>query len=183
MNIIYLVASENFAHWALQKNLCSSAIAFGEELFLSPLNLPVQSALLRKKIRKAAREGVLAFEYQTDDPSIETDMEKMVATSLRLRKGPQTHIAQVSLFQERFGKRWFYAKKQAKIMAVAWLNQIEEKQGWVFSQMVLNSEAPVGTSEFLIAAILETLKKEKCAYLSLGAVPAKKLRRCASQKA
>ena len=174
-NIIYLIASENFVQWVLQKNICSSALAFGEELLLFPLQQPPRNNLLRKKLRKAAREGISVSEYLSSDPQMEEKLKKMVFTALCARKGPQTHIAQVNLFQDRFGKRWFYAESKGEIIAVAWLNQLEEKQGWMLSQMVLSSKAPGGSSEFLIATILETLEKEKCPYLSLGAVPAKKL--------
>lgn len=173
-NIMYLIVSEKFTNWAL-KNGCAAAISFGEEFFLSPTQLPKPSALLRKKIRKATREQISAFEYLVSDPQLEAELQEMVTESLKVRQGPQTFIAKTNLFQTRLGRRFFYVKKNNKLLAVAWINQLNEKKDWVLSQFVLASSTPVGTSEFLINFILETLAQEQCSYLSFGAVPAQTL--------
>jgi lysylphosphatidylglycerol synthetase-like protein (DUF2156 family) len=178
-SIVYLIASKQFSQWAIH-NQCSSSIEFGEELFLNPQQdqgaVGSEGALLRKKIRKALREGVKIKEHDAYDFVFEKKIEETIKDWLDARKGPQVYIAHVRLFQDRFGRRWFYAMQKDQIVAVAILNRLEAKQGWLLSQIFLSPQAPVGASESIVDGIIKTLKNEHCSYLTFGAVPAQELK-------
>ncbi len=177
-NIAYIITTKKFACWAIN-NSCSSLLEFGQELYLNPtLDDPQKGplgALLRKKIRRAVREGVKVEEYLSFDELFEKNIEEMAGAWIKGRSGPQVYISKMCLFQDRFGRRWFYGKKDGEIVGLALLNQLEERGGWVLSQIILSPNAPVGTSELLVSQVIETLAKEKVAYISFGAVPAKEL--------
>lgn len=177
-SIVYVIATKKFASWAIN-NVCSSMIEFGEELFLRPCKDDpkegAEGALLRKKLRRAEREGVKVAEYTNNDPILEKKIEDMANSWLLGRRGPQVYISHVSLFKDRFGKRWFYAKKAEEIIGMALLNKIEGRGGWVLSQVIISPNASIGTSELLVSSAIDALAKEASFYISFGAVPAQKL--------
>ncbi len=57
---------------------------------------------------------------------------------------PQIYIAQVSLFQDRLGKRWFYAECGGCLVGVLTLDRMEASGGWFLSHMMILNDAPVG---------------------------------------
>lgn len=177
--IIYLTASEEFKK--LTKNdLCKTSIEYGHEIYQNPTsNRPVQKGeaarLLRKKVRHATTKGVSVHEYVTTDPVKEKAMEKVAADWLKSRKGTQLHIANVYLFSDRIGKRWFYAEKEGEIIGTAVLNRLEHKKGWLLNHLMHPKDAPSGTSELLVSHILDVLVKEDCDYITFGAATQPKL--------
>lgn len=175
-NIIYLVASEDFARW-MRENEKGALIEFGEELFLDPQCDPQTKSgkkgiLLRGKVRQAAREGVVVKEYHNDIPVLEEKLTDIATQWLKHRRGPQIYISRVRLFAERFGKRWFYAEQNDELIGLLVLNQLQIRQGWVVDRVMTVPNAPPGTSELLVVSILENLAKEGCRFVTFGATPA-----------
>ncbi len=171
---IYVGASESFANWAIN-NICGISIEFGHELFLDPHIDPreysgTQGSLVRRKVRHAQHEGTTVQEYLGHNPLLEQAMEEVGSKWLQGRKGPQVHISQAHLFQDRFGKRWFYAMQGTQIVGVVVLNQLQEKQGWLLNHIMFIPEAPHGTPEFLVVTALTTVAQENCHYVSFGNV-------------
>jgi hypothetical protein len=89
---------------------------------------------------------------------------------LNARKGPQIHIAAPTYFQNRVGKRWFYAKQGEQIIGFLILNQVQSENGWLLNNLITLPDAVGGTSELLIIKCLETLKDEKCVRVITGPV-------------
>jgi lysylphosphatidylglycerol synthetase-like protein (DUF2156 family) len=169
--IVYVTASKEFADWAIQ-NICGALIEFGEELIFDPFNDPKQGSkgrLLRGKVNQALRNGTEVREYISHDPILEKAIEQVGVTWLKARKGPQIYLAHVHLFAERIGKRWFYAVKGGHIVGVLLMNQLEAKKGWLMQLLMTTPEACNGTSELLVTAVIETLRKEGCRFLAFGA--------------
>ena len=104
-NVIYLIASERFAMWAIQ-NTCSSMIEFGHELFLNPhKDRPEaghQGALLRKKIRRAAKEGLLMHEHMQIDPEAEDIINKTAEGVAALAHGAASLHCEFGAFSRPF---------------------------------------------------------------------------------
>ncbi len=177
--VIFLGASKAFSEIAL-RNICKASIEFGEELIFDPSKDPRDwtgdnGSLVRRKVRHAIRDAVEIHEYRDSDPQLETILENVCVRWLESRTGPQIHISQIHLFENRMGKRWFYAKQKETIVGVVTLNQLKARDGWLINHLMITPEAPHGTPEFLFVSALETLKNEGCHYVTVGAVPAESL--------
>ena len=179
MGVVYAVVSEEFAGWAAQ-NLASVSIEFGEKFILDPLSNPMdkkgsKAGLVRKKVKHALAEGAVIQEYTGDDPKLESEIEAVANAWLDSRHGPQVYLAHVSLFQDRYGKRWFYAMMGDHLVGILLLNQLQVKEGWLLNNVMITKDAPNGISELLVISALQTLEKEGCRFVTIGPVPAKQL--------
>ncbi|WP_068469308.1 DUF2156 domain-containing protein [Candidatus Protochlamydia phocaeensis] len=177
--VIYIIASKNFADWALQY-VCKAKIEFGEEICIDPHSDPrshegVNGSLVRRKVRHALKEGMTVQEYTTPDPKLEKAIEEVGVAWLKGRRGPQFHISHIHLFENRPGKRWFYARQNDQITGVAILNQLQAKNGWLLNHLMFKPTASHGTPELLVVTVLEALSKENCSYVTFGAVPSRHL--------
>lgn len=178
-NVIYISASNQFAKIAMKKN-CQAYIQFGEELVYDPKNDPrndtgINAQLVRRKVRHAMREGTEVFEYLYPDRAIEQEIEQVAEAWLKHRKGPQVYISHIRLFDDRLGKRWFYAQKQGRIVGVLVLNALEKKNGWLLNHLMFTPEASHGTPELLVITALNTIGSEGSRYLTFGASPSGQL--------
>ncbi len=177
--VIYLMASEPFAKWSMQ-HTCKSLVEFGEELSLNPQQNPLEkhgthASLVRRKVRHALKEDVAVQEYLSQNTMLEREIEQVGMSWLKSRRGPQIHISRIYLFEDRLGKRWFYATHQDEIVGVVVLNQIQTKKGWLLNHLMIKPNAPHGTQELLVITALQALQREGCHFVSLGAVPATQL--------
>lgn len=174
--LIYVSVSEEFAKWAAAE-MGSSAIEFGKELvFTPPCDLKKLSgphaSLVRRKVKHAKAEGVTACEHRSEDTAMERLIEGVGEVWLKSRRGPQMHISNVHLFQNRMGKRWFYAKKEDQVIGTISLNQIQAHGGWLINHLMVVPNAPHGTSELLFTTVLEELEKQGCPHATVGTIPA-----------
>lgn len=176
-NVVYLVVSEKFNRWAMGK-VCHASIQFGEEIIVDPRNDPLKGRKgekLRWKVHKAEKEGVVIDEYHGNDGALEKEIEQAARSWLKARKGPQIYLADVDVFTCRFGKRWFYAKKDNRVVGLMVLNRIDKHSGWVLNMLMTTLDAPVGSSEYLMIQVIEVLRAESCHFFVLGAAPRKSL--------
>ncbi len=176
---VYISASKDYAHWAIE-NVCGAIVEYGEEFFFTTPSDPRKgsgnhASLVRRKIKQAIRENVTVQEYIRHDPAVESGIEKVKEQWLASRRGFQVHISNVYLFQDCFGKRWFYAKQGDRIVGVIVLNHLQARSGWLLNHLMVVPDAPNGVSEFLIASVFEALEKEGCQHVTVGSVAAKKL--------
>jgi lysylphosphatidylglycerol synthetase-like protein (DUF2156 family) len=155
-------------------------VEFGEELVLDPLDDPREktgpdASLVRRKVKHAAHEAVSAHEYLQSDSALEKKIEQLGHAWVDHRKGMQLHISNVYQFDNRHGKRWFYAKKADNVIGVLTLNQLKTHCGWLLNHLMVTPDAPHGTSELLVTSALEALKMENCRYVTVGIVTNKTL--------
>lgn len=177
--VIYVTASQSFTDWATE-NLCSTKIEFGEELILDPFLDPAKESgthgsLVRRKVKQAVREGITVHELLGEDPSLERAIERIGELWLKARRGPQFHISNIYLFNDRSGKRWFFARRGDQIVGVITLNQLQVHQGWLFNHLMVTKDAPNGTSELLVVSALAALRNEGCHYATAGIATLKDL--------
>ncbi len=179
LKTVYIIASQDFAKWATD-NLSAIAVEFGMKFALDPQNNPSfskgqKASLVRNRMRRALSDNVVVQEYLEDDPSIERQLEEIATNWLKKRQGPQIYLSKIVLFRNRYGKRWFYARKGDNIVALLWINELQSQNGWMLNNIMMIDDAPKGISELLIVFILETLRKEGCRVVLGGPVPAKQL--------
>ncbi|CAF23655.1 phosphatidylglycerol lysyltransferase domain-containing protein [Candidatus Protochlamydia amoebophila] len=173
-NIIYVITTEKFCKWAME-NVCHASVEFGHELFMDPHDDPraktgVNASLVRRKVRHAQKEAVVVEEYIIPNLSLEAQIEEVAQKWLKGRRGPQIYISRVHLFDNRAGKRWFYAKQGEKVTGVVVLNELQSRNGWLINRLMHIPGAANGTPEFLLTTVIDTLAKENCHYVTFGAV-------------
>ncbi|MBA3603670.1 MAG: DUF2156 domain-containing protein [Parachlamydiaceae bacterium] len=181
--VVYTIATEDFAEWAMN-NLAAVTIEFGEKLIFDPQNNPVnnkgpKAVLVRRKVKHALKQGITIREYLEKNynnlSDIEKQLENVAVKWLQKRHGPQIFLSGVSLFKNRYGKRWFYAQQGKQIIGLLTLNRLESKNGWLLTNVMGTKDAPSGLSEALIISTLQILEKENCHYVLVGPIPAKQL--------
>lgn len=165
----------------LMGRYCQVSLEFGYELQLDPHDDPkaksgVYASLLRRKVRQAQKEGVAVMEYRADlAASLEEQLVQVGERWLARRQGPQIHLSHPRLFQERLGKRWFYAQVDGEPCGVVQLHQIATFEGWLINYLMVDESAPHGTPELLISEVLEQLASEGCHWASFGYVAGEEL--------
>lgn len=164
-SIVYVLVSNEF------KNLAGKAyISVGNEIILNPQAEILhghEARHLRNKLNHATENGISVHEYQ--DENVKEEMQEVAQKWLKERRGLQIYYTHVDLFSNPYGKRWFYAKRNGKIVGLLVINRIH--QGWVINQSMTTEDAGIGTSELLIIELLRVLKREGCSYVVASVVP------------
>lgn len=176
LNIAYLIASEEFSKWAI-KHTCNVMLEIGEELIFDPQSDPLEGPRnkLRNKVNHAQHLGLKVEEYTSSDPKLEKALLEVGQKWLKGRKGPQIYLSNLDFFENRKNKRWFYVKDKEQLLGVAVITKLEHHEGWLLKFLMVLPDAPRGTSEWLMIALLETLRKENCRFLTYGMVPSEHL--------
>lgn len=172
--IIYLLASESFAHWTINNKCCRTLIQVGEELSLDPTTFQKKQKL-RWKINQSIHSGVLIKEYQHFDPSLENQIKTTIQTWEKTKQTSQIYLETSNLFPVSENKRIFYAAQGEKIVGLLVLSEIDRSQGWVVTTFFATCDAPVGVTEHLMTSVFDTLASENCHFLCLGAISGSKL--------
>lgn len=178
INIIYMVASESFAKWLMQQRECKVMVEVGEELIFDPqydYREGPQASKLRNKIKHCHGLGITVNEYLSHDAKLERAIQQAGNEWLQGRRGPQIYLADLNFFNNRLDKRWFYIQNGTQILGMALLSKIEARKGWLLKFFIVVPGAPRGTSELLMAKVLDTLRDEYCHFMTYGLVPAKDL--------
>ncbi len=166
--IVYLLASETFANWAIH-NTCKTLIQVGEELILDPTQFKLKQKL-RWKINQSIQVGVIVKEYRDFDAALETRMKEAINLWLKAKHGPQIYLGNLNPFENNANKRIFYAVQGETIVGLLALSRIDQHKGWVVTSFMAIPEAPVGVTEHLMSSILDVLTQENCHFLCLGAI-------------
>ena len=176
IGVVYLIVSEDFSRWA-SLNLNAVLIEFGEKFILNPLSNPIdhtgpKAVLVRNRVKHALREGTSVQEYSGDNPDIENTLQAVATSWQKERQGPQVYLADFKVFEDRLGKRWFYAQKDTQIVGILILSQLQSTNGWLLNNVLITKDAPNGISELLVISMLQILSKEDCQSVTAGPVPA-----------
>lgn len=179
LGVVYTIVSDSFAHWGCE-NLSGALIEFGQKFVLNPQSSPLEltgskAVLLRKKVKHAVKENTSVHEYLDHNPELRQAIEVVAETWLNGRTGPQIYLSHVHLFEDGYGKRWFYALQRERVVGFLVLNQLQANNGWLLNHIMLTKDAPHGTSELLITSTLDILKNENCQFVLIGPVAGKKL--------
>lgn len=179
LGVVYTMVTEEFANWSAA-NQSGVVVEFGERFILDPQVDPSEltgpkAVLVRKKVKHALKDGVTIHEYTNHDPQLKGQIEEVADNWLKRRKGPQVYLSHLHLFDDPYGKRWFYATVGDKVVGLLILNQLQAQQGWLLNNVMIKTDSPPGTSELLVITTLRILNNEHCHYTLIGPVPAKQL--------
>ena len=153
-------------------------VEFGVEQVLDPSNSVTAPGYkeLRKKLKRARRAGMEVTEYRPFEdghiPQLERQMNDLAHCWLMNRGGLQTFWAHIDLFRSPTTTRWFYGKVGDRVVGLLSTLRLENLNGYLLEHILWAPQAPVGTSESLVAHVLETLAGENCTYASFGPAPA-----------
>lgn len=179
LNTIFIIASKDFAKWAIHHNLSKVLVEVGEELIFDPQHNPIEGSKgqkLRNKVNHATHEGLKVQEYIGHDHLIEKSIQEAGNQWIQGRKGPQIYLSKLNFFQNRQDRRWFYVtNRKNQVIGAAIMTKLEAHKGWLLKFLIVVPRAPSGTSELLMTYILETLRHEGCRYLTYGMVPARNI--------
>lgn len=169
-NIIYIIASENFAKWAMKE--CKISIGVCEELIFDPVNNTcLASKRLLHRVNKAIKHGLTVHEYLHPDPKIEEALKQIAEKWQQSIKGPNMYVGHLNFFETYIGKRWFYIKDGEQIIAMAMLSKLGAYEGWLLKFFMSLPNVCHSASEFLMVSMLEILKKENCRFFTKGMLP------------
>lgn len=172
---IYLNSSNHFTHWFI-KEFGGSSISLGNELIINPQrDMRKETGFyardLRWKHKKSLREGITMHEYLGNDPGVEKLLQEVGHTWLSHRKGRQACLFPINIFNNRKGKRWFYAMHQGKITGVLTINRIDAVNGWIINMLMCLPTAVNSTSAFMLMHVFDQLNSEGCTFFSAGFIP------------
>lgn len=177
LHTVYTVASDAFATWAA--NAGYGVVEFGCELVVDPSHDPLAGhagQALRRRVRRAAKEGVVAHEFTGRDDALEDELERAVDAWRITRRGPQIYLMPLDLFAGRECKRFFYATRgDDDVVAVMELVRLESRHGWLLSQLTWTPSAPAGTTELLAVQALQAIGESGCTYATWGPAPLERL--------
>ena len=179
LGVVYIIASEEFANWTAD-NLSSALIEFGEKLILDPQRDYMRESghmarLLRKNVNHAAKHGVIVSEYTVTNPELENSIQVFATSWQKNRKGPQVYLNDLSVFDDRIGRRWFYAQHEGNIIGLLTLSEHQIKNGWMVNDILTERGSLNGSSELLLVSTLSALSKEGFRSLTVGPVPLERL--------
>lgn len=178
LSSIYFVVSELFAQWAIN-NICKIKIRVGDEMVFDPSTVATlghKNQKLRNYINHAQTSGLTVREYHPYDEQIEQAILAVGQSWVKSRHGPQIYLGNLNFFKYKSNRRWFYLLEGEKnIIGMALLSRLEVFKGWLLKFHITLQGLPRGASELLMTSILETLRSEKCPYLSYGMIPAEQL--------
>lgn len=171
---IHAGASEAFAAMVCRRG--GAAVEFGENSIFDPCVDPQAGKggrELRKKVRRAAREGIAVREYRPEragrEPSLEREIEDVAAGWLRARRGLQFYLSSVRLFAPHVaGRRWFHARAAGRVVGVLALLRLEARGGYLLEHLLAAPGAPTGTTELLVTDCLAALGAEGCRFATFG---------------
>jgi lysylphosphatidylglycerol synthetase-like protein (DUF2156 family) len=176
LHTVYTVASDAFATWGV--NAGYGVVEFGSELVVDPSHDPLvgpAAQALRRRVKRAQRDDVVAREYVGYDATLERSLEVAVDAWRRTRRGRQIYLMPLDLFAGRECKRWFYATRGDAIVSVMELVRLESRRGWLLSQLTWTPEAPPGTTELLAVHALQAIGQQGCTYATWGPAPLARL--------
>jgi aspartyl-tRNA synthetase len=180
-HMVYAAGSERLAGIVCRWG--GAAVEFGETLIFDPRLDPQSGAPgheLRKKVRRATREGAVVDEYRPErtghDPALESALEAVAAQWLRARHGLQIYVSRVRLFEPFVaGRRWFYARAGESVVGVLALLRLESRGGYLLEHLFAAPESPIGITELLVTECFATLAREGCPFATFGPAPAPQL--------
>ena len=176
LHTVYTVASDAFATWGASAGY--GVVEFGQELVVDPSHDPLAghaAQALRRRVKRAAKEDVVAHEYVGHDAKLEDALRTAVLAWMGSRRGPQIYLMPLDVFAGRECKRWFYATRGDAVVGVMELVRLESRHGWLLSQLTWTPDAPPGTSELLAVHALRAIGTDGCTYATWGPAPLERL--------
>ncbi len=116
---------------------------------------------------------LLADELAASDGLTRVGLEELMQRWLEARPmPPMRFLVQLEPFTFPDDKRCWVAERDGKPVGLLVAVPIYQRQGWLFENLLRDSETPNGTTELLkFATAMGAVGEEGCGYVTLGLVP------------
>ena len=151
-------------------------VLVGEQPVWSPLDW-VESLKahpsLREQVRRARAKGVAIRQVtDADAPTLHDDLHRLLGRWLATRAMPPMGflVAVPNAFEAVDGQR-FVAFRGDVIVGVACVIPVPGRNGWFLEHLLRDPDAPNGTVELLVDAVMRWAADSGCTWLTLGLAP------------
>lgn len=135
------------------------------------------SRSLRQQLARARAKGVVVRRVDvselTDAGSrTRCDIERMITRWLTTRRmSTMSFLVRVQLFTFAAERRTFVAERAGAVVGLASAVPVYARNGWFLEDFVRDPDAPNGTIELLVDAVMRQAASEESPWLTLGLVP------------
>lgn len=130
---------------------------------------------LREQLRRARAKGVrvrLLEPRELDDGAVRDAIEGIVARWLASRElAPLEFLVRVDPFTFPTDRRCFVAELGDAIVGFAAAIPVPARAGWFIEDLLRDADAPNGTTESLVDAVMRWAEQSGCEWLTLGLAP------------
>jgi len=177
--IIFVLISSDFSN-ELALHFNYSFIQFGHDIsILNNLDLRslkgTNARLLKKKYRRAIKDGLSFHEYKDYDLSIEKSFINLLNKWYKDNQGGRFYLSPLQPFAYKENKRYFYVTVNNILVGFITLNKMNGLKGFVINGLVLDKDAPKSSSEFIILNLLDTIRLEDNNILYVGPLLSSKI--------
>ncbi|MEP7049490.1 MAG: DUF2156 domain-containing protein [Pseudomonadota bacterium] len=154
------------------------AIAIGEQPVWDPRAWPrvlSRQRSLREQLRRARAKGVRVRELpdtEFPEPSLRAALQSVAERWLSRRTlAPMGFLVRVEPFSGSSQRRYFVAEVKERVVGFAAVLPIPARNGWFIENLVREPDAPNGTSELLVNAVMVWAAALPSPWLTLGMAP------------
>ena len=130
---------------------------------------------LREQLRRARAKGVRVRLATTNELEAGPTRDALRRTSERWLAShgmpAMGFLVRVEPFTFIAHRRYFVAEIAGRVVAFAAVVPVPARGGWLVEDLVRDPDAPNGTSEVLIDAVMRWAADESCGWLTLGLAP------------
>ncbi len=130
---------------------------------------------LREQLRRARAKGIQTRELAASDlhaPRWREQIQNLCDRWLSSRRlAPMAFLVQLEPFGFAEERRTFVAEQNGRVIGYAGLIPVPARGGWFLEHLVRDPEAPNGTSELLVHAVMDWAGRAQCGFLTLGLAP------------
>ena len=130
---------------------------------------------LREQLRRARAKGVSARELPASEleraqmrDQLSSVTERWLATRAM---APMGFLVRVELFAFSAQRRTFVAEQAGRVLGFANVVPVPARGGWFLQDLVRAPDAPNGTGELLVNAVMRWASDNGCPWLTLGLAP------------
>lgn len=154
------------------------ATAIGEEPAWDPRewgHVLREHGSLREQLRRARAKGVRVYELDAEQIAsgpIRDAMGRLVERWLATRPmAPMGFVVRTEPFERAKERRCFVAEEHGEIVGLASLLPVPARNGLFIEHLLRSPDAPNGTSELLVDAVMRASAEENIHYVTLGMTP------------
>lgn len=130
---------------------------------------------LREQLRRARAKGVRIRIARTDElqsEALREALHRVASRWLGARSlAPMGFLVHVELFHYAADRRCFLAEVDGRIVGFAGVVPVPARPGWFVEDLVRDPEAPNGTGELLVDAVMRWASDAGSPWLTLGLAP------------
>lgn len=150
-------------------------VALGAQPAFHPGDWPgmlASHASLRAQFSRARNKRVVVVEYPVSRAAADAALARCLREWLATRGLPPLHfLVEPETLDRLFDRRVFVAEQDGAAIAFLVASPVPCRNGWLVEQIVRGRQAPNGTAELLIDAMVRAAVEQGSEYITLGLSP------------